>query len=264
MSLRTYIKKNILLGIAAMCAIFCFAPAFSDFANGYVMGSSGYRMESDDLNAGGTSFSTSSSYSLGSTVGGIATGNGSSSVYRLDAGFWHPDDSGPVYISLTSPADANLGAISGLLGGTGDASSTWLVTTNNPTGYTLSVQSSTYPALKAASAGIPNYAPAGADPDFAFSVPATTSAFGFTVEGSDVVQRFRDNGSACNAGSSDATDACWDGFATTSKSIASANASNHPFGTETVLKYRVMLGASTIQESSSMYEASITVTAITL
>ena len=258
---RTYLKKNIILGLLALCMACDFAPSFASFASGFVMGSSAYRIDSDDLNAGGTSFSTSSSYSLGSTVGGLAIGNASSSVYSLNAGFWHSDDT---YISLTSPADANLGAISGLLGGTGDASSTWLVTTNSPTGYVLSVRASTDPALKAGSAGIADYGPSGGIPDFTFTVPATTSAFGFTVEGSDIVQRFRDNGSACNTGSSDGVDACWDGFSTTSSPVASAASGNHPSGTQTVLKYRVKIGASTIQESSPLYEASITVTAVAL
>lgn len=261
MQARTYIKKNIVLGIAALCVAICFLPAFSYFAEGFVMGSSAYRLESDDVNAGGTSFSTSSNYSLGSSVGGIGTGFSSSSMYSLSAGYWQADD---IYISLTSPADANLGAISGLLGGSGDASSTWLVTTNNPSGYTLSIRASTYPALKAPAAGISDYAPATADPDFAFAVPATTSAFGFTAEGTDIVQRFKDNGSSCNAGTSDTSDACWDGFATTSKPVSSSGTGNHPYGTQTVVKYRVKIGASTIQESSPLYEASITVTAVTL
>lgn len=264
MTLHIYlkkIKKNLAFTIVGSGIVLCFAPIFAELAQGFVMGSGAYRIDSDSVNSGGTSFSTSSSYGLGSSVGEIGTGQASSSVYRLNAGYWQSDD---IYISLTSPSDANLGAISGLLGGTGNASSTWLVTTNSPGGYSLSVQSSTYPALKAPDASIPNYAGAGGVPDFAFSVPATTSAFGFTAEGTDIVQRFKDNGSACNVGSSDSTDACWDGFATTSQAIAAAASGNHPTGTETVLKYRVTIGASTIQDSSPLYEASITVTAVAL
>lgn len=252
-------KEHILHAVLTTCLIMaCFMPIL---ARGYVMGSGAYRIDSDSVNSGGTSMSTSSSYSLGSTVGEIATGAASSSMYRLSAGFWQPDDT---YISLTSPLDANLGAISGLLGGTGNASSTWIVTTNSPAGYTLSVRSGTYPALKAPDAGIADYTRAGADPDFGFSVPSSTAEFGFTVEGTDIISRFRDDGASCNAGSSDAIDACWDGFSTTSQAVASSPASNHPLGTETVLKYRVQIGSGVIQDSSPLYQASITVTAVAL
>jgi hypothetical protein len=226
------------------------------------MGSSAYRIDNDSLNNSGTSFSTSSSYSLGSTLGEVGTGFSTSSTYFMSAGYWTPDDT---YISISSPADTNLGAISGLLGGVGNASSTWTVTTNNADGYTLSVVSNTYPALKAPAAGINDYVPSTSDPDYNFSVLSTDARFGFTPEGSHVIQRYLDDGiSACNTGSSDTTDRCWDGFSTTSKIISSSNIGNHPSGTPTVLKYRVEIGSGMIQDSSPLYEASITVTATTL
>lgn len=227
----------------------------------YVMGSSAYRIDQDSLNNAGTSFSTSTSFSLGSTLGEVATGYSSSSIYRMSAGYWTPDDT---YISITSPADANLGAISGLLGGTGNASSTWIVTTNNPAGYTLSVTSNTYPALRAPAAVIDDYLPAGSPPDFDFTVPSSEARFGFTPEGIDVIQRYLDDGASCNTGSGNTTDKCWDGFSTTSKSISSSNLPNHPSGSATVLKYRVQIGSGKIQDSSPLYEASITVTATAL
>ncbi len=237
---------------------FMIAP-FEAFA--YVMGSSGYRIDHDSLNTGGTSFSTSTTYSLGSTVGEIGTGYSSSSVYRMAAGYWTPED---VYISITSPSDSNLGAISGLIGGTGNASSTWLVTTNNQDGYVLSVTANTEPALKAPSASIADYSPSTSDPDYVFSILSTDARFGFTPEGSHISSRYLDNGSACNTGSGDTTDRCWDGFSTTSKTISTSNIPNEPSGTATTLKYRVQIGANKIQDSSPLYQASITVTATAL
>jgi hypothetical protein len=252
--------------ISRICIIA--ATAFSicasvGVADGYVMGSDTYRIDSDSVNSGGTSFSTSSSYSLGSSVGELGTGFSSSSAYYMNAGFWVPD-SNTTYISITSPSDANLGAVSGLLGGVGNASSTWTVTTNNPSGYELTVVSGTAPALKAPNSSIADYGPSGSDPDFNFSIAASTAEFGFTVEGADTAPRFLDNGSACNAGSSNATDKCWDGFSVTPKAIATSNTGNHPSGTATVLKYRVQIGSATIQDESPLYESSITVTAIAL
>lgn len=242
---------------------FIFAILSSPFiVSAYVMGSGTYRIDNDSLNNAGTSFSTSSSYSLGSTLGEVGTGFSTSSAYHMFAGYWTPDDT---YISISSPSDTNLGAISGLLGGIGNASSTWTVTTNNAAGYSLSVVANTYPALKAPAAGIDDYVPSGADPDYVFSVSPTDARFGFSPEGVHVVQRYLDDGiSACNTGSTDSSDRCWDGFSTTSKTISSSNIGNHPSGTPTVLKYRVEIGSGIIQDSSPLYEASITVTATTL
>lgn len=228
---------------------------------GYVMGSGTYRIDSDSVNVGGLSFSTSSNYSLGSTVGEIATGYSSSSVYSMSAGYWTPDD---IYISISSPSDTNIGAISGLLGGVGNASSTWIVTTNNPDGYQLNVVASTDPAMKSPIAGIPDYDPSTSDPDYAFTVASNEARFGFSVEGAHTTARFKDNGSSCGVGSSNAIDACWDGFSTTTKVVASSGSGNHPSGTATILKYRVEIGNAFIQEASSLYEASITVTATAL
>lgn len=258
-------KKTVYISTFLLCFILIMATtaivSIPFLVSAYVMGSGTYRMDTDSLNSAGTSFSTSSSYSLGSTLGEFGTGFSSSSAYRMSAGYWTPDDT---YISISSSVDANLGAVSGLLGGIGNASSTWTVTTNNSAGYALSVVSGTYPALKAPAAGIDDYVTAGADPDYAFSIPASDARFGFTPEGIHITSRFKDNGSACNTGSGDTADACWDGFATTSKTVSSGSISNHPSGTPTTLKYRVQIGSGKIQDSSPSYEASITVTATAL
>lgn len=228
---------------------------------GYVMGSSAYRIDSDSINVGGLSFSTSTNYSLGSTVGEIATGYSSSSIYSMSAGFWTPDD---IYISISSPSDANVGAISGLLGGVGNASSTWIVTTNNPDGYQLNAVASTEPAMRSPISSIADYDPVTSDPDYTFTVASSDARFGFSVEGAHTTQRFKDDGNDCGVGSSNGTDTCWDGFSTTTKAIATSGSGNHPSGTATILKYRVEIGNAFIQEASSLYEASITVTATAL
>lgn len=227
----------------------------------YAMGSGSYRIERDSINVGGTSNSSSSNFSLGSTVGELATGLSSSTSYRMNAGYWIPEDT---YISISAPSDVSLGSISGLVGGVSNGSSTWTVTTNNSAGYSLNVQASTSPALKSLHTSIPDYVPSGADPDFSFTTPAFESRFGFTVEGSHAAARFKDDGSSCNTGSGNTTDACWDGFSTTTTSIATSNTSNDPTGTATTLKYRVEIGSSALQEADSNFAASVTVTATTL
>lgn len=227
----------------------------------YTMGSGSYRIERDSVNVGGTSYSTSSSYSLGSTVGELGTGVSTSTSYRMSAGYWIPDD---VFISISSVSDVSLSSISGLVGGVSNGSSTWTVTTNNNAGYSLTVRASTTPALKAANSSIPDYVPGGASPDFAFTTPAFESRFGYTVEGAHTDSRFKDNGTTCNTGTGNTVDACWDGFSTTTRTISTSNSANVPSGTDTILKYRVEIGSSVLQEADSNYSASVTVTATTL
>ncbi len=227
----------------------------------YTMGSSNYRIDTDSINSGGTSFSTSSSYSLGSTVGEAGTGFSSSTNYRMSAGYWIPEDT---YVSINAVDDVDLGSISGLIGGQSTSSSSWNVTTNNALGYQLTVSASTNPALRASQSSIADYSPSGADPDFAYSASTASSSFGFSPEGVDILGKYKDNGSVCNFGSGDTANACWDGFSTTPKIISQGATANEPSGATTTIKYRVHIGADVIQDSSSGYSASITVTATAL
>ncbi len=229
----------------------------------YVMGSTNYRIDTDSVNSGGLDVSTSSNYGLLDTIGEIATEFSSSTNYNIYAGY-RQTLSVESTISISSPADVNLGSINGLTGGSATASSTWLVTTDSPAGYSLSIKASTNPALKSSISSFADYTLVG-DPEFTFSIISTASEFGFTPEGVDIVARFKDNGSsACNTGSSDTADRCWDAFSTTDASISSKNSSNYPSGSTTTVKYRAEVGSSKIQDSGSDYSATITVTAITL
>jgi hypothetical protein len=228
---------------------------------GYTMSSTNYRVELDSINAGGTSFSTSSSYSLGSTLGEIGTGYSTSSSYTLSAGYWIPDD---IYVSITSVNDVSLGSISGLLGGQSTSTSSWVVTTNNPSGYQMTVVASTDPALKAVLSSIPDYTPVGSDPDFDFSTNSTDSVFGFSPYGNDVIDRFRNNGSVCGFGVNTTLGKCWDGFSTSTKVVSQSMTGNEPSGATTTIMYNVFIGPDVIQDSDSNYSASITVTAIAL
>jgi hypothetical protein len=224
------------------------------------MQSTTYKIQNDTINFGG-GISSSTLYITADSLGEISTGYSSSTTYTDHAGFQQANQN--TYITISAVTDVGLGNIGGLTGGASTGSSTWLVTTNNSAGYTLTVSASTSPALKSASAKFLDYAPTGPDPDLNFAVAATSSVFGFTPEGVDVIQRFRDNGSACNAGSGDTVSKCWDGFSTTSKSVATRNSPNHPSGSTTTIRYRAETGSSHIQESGA-YAASITVTAIAL
>jgi hypothetical protein len=166
-------------------------------------------------------------------------------------------------ISITSPSDVTLSSLGGVSGGTSSGSAVWKVTTGNPGGYVLYVNSGTNPALKNNDAFFANYTPSTANPDFSFSVANTDAEFGFSPEGDHISARFKDDGVTCNTGTADASDMCWDAFSTTPEVIAQTNAQNSPGGTDTTIKFRAFIGNNKIQDSGT-YTATITVTALAL
>ena len=225
----------------------------------YVMSSNNYRVDSDSVNTAGN-YSTSTSYQSEDTFGELATGISSSTSYSLSAGYQLVSDSS---ISISSVSDVTLASISGLTGGESSATSTWTVTTDNASGYTLSIKATTSPALHNGISFFTDYTTLGGDPDIDFSVASTDSEFGYSPEGVDIVTRFKDNGSACNTGSGNNTNTCWDKFTTANVSIASGTGPNSPSGTATSVVYKAKIGSLKIQDSGS-YSASIVVTAVTL
>jgi hypothetical protein len=235
-------------------AIALAAPALAAAA----MSSGGYSIVQDSLNTGG-GLGTSTSYVLESTVGEVATGDSTSTSYSVRAGYQQVD--APSTISVSSPADPSLGSVSGLAGGTAATTVTWTVLTDSSGGYGAYVRADTDPALQGpGGARFEDYAPAGGDPDFTFSIAATDSEFGFSVEGDDVAQRFLDNGSICNSGAGETSDRCYDGFATTDSLVALRGSANAPTGSDVTLRLKAGVGSSKIQDSGS-YSATVTFTA---
>lgn len=231
----------------------------------YVMQSNSYRIDSDSINVGGLDLSTSTNYQLIDTVGEVATGLSSSTSYEMNGGYRvRVNPSVATYITISSAGDVALSSISGLTGGFATGSSSWIVTTNSSAGYQLTVAASTSPALKASQTSIADYTPSGANPDYSFSVSSSNSEFGFTPEGADIVDRYKDNGANCNFGTNDTADKCWDGLSTTPRVISSGASPNAPSGAATTIKYRVEIGSSKIQDAADGYSATIIVTATTL
>lgn len=224
-----------------------------------VMQSTTYKITTDSINAGGGS-STSTTYTLGDTLGEVGTGDSNSTTYYMHAGFWQMQGS---FISISSPADLALTHIGGIAGEATEGTMSWLVTTDNNAGYTMTIETATTPALKSILDSFADYTPAGANPDYNFSILSTTSAFGFSPEGADVNTRYKDNGSVCNNGTGETTSKCWDGLSTTPKTIAGSTSSNHPSGSTVTARFRAESGSSHIQTSGS-YSASIVVTALVL
>ncbi len=252
-------KKNLFFSIVLLASIILPVSLIAA-----VMSSSNYKIESDSINIGGTNLSSSTNYSLSDSVGEVATGLSSSTSYYLNsAGYWQYVSASSTYITINAPAGVSLPSISGLTGGIATSSTDWVVTTNNSLGYQLTIVASTSPALKSAGTSIDDYVTAGADPDFSFTVATNQSYFGFSPEGTDIADRFKDNGASCNFGVGDTSNSCWDGFSTSPKTIAQS-ASPNTTGATTTVKYRVQIGSAKIQDASPGYSAEITVTATTL
>jgi len=226
----------------------------------YIMSSPNYRIQSDSINVGGVR-QTSSNYQMEDTIGEIATGESTSASYKLKAGYQQMQE---VYISISAPADLTMTpTILGITGGISNGSTSWNVVTDNPAGYTLKIKATTSPALIFSNYSFADYTPVNSTiPDFNWSVPATTSEFGFTPEGNHIVQKYRDDISSCNIGTNDTSDRCWYNFSTSNENIAYSSASNHPSGTPTVVKFRAESGSSHLQVGGT-YQAIIIVTAIT-
>jgi len=231
-------------------------------AHAYVMGSDSYRIQTDAVDvAGGTQ--TSTSYTVRDTVGEISSGDSSSDNYKLAGGYIPMIQGGE--ISISTPDDlVMLPEIGAITGGTASGTISWTVTTDNLLGYYLAVKASASPALSSAGANFTDYITAVEDvPDFVWSIADNASAFGFTPEGTDVIQKFQDNAGVCNAVGGDTTAACWEKFLTTNQTIASSDMPNNPAGVTTVLRVQAQSGSTHLQTAGT-YTATITATALAL
>lgn len=226
--------------------------------------SDNYQILFDSVDSGG-GLGTSSGYTLESSVGEQATGDSTSTSYMVSAGYQQAETNlGGGSISISAPSNVALASISGLTGGTSKDTAAWTVITDNSSGYTLTIEATSTPAFRAASgASFSDYVPTTGNPDYTFAVNAASSTFGFSPEGTHIVSRFKDDGSsACNTGSSDTSDRCYDGLSTTPMNIALSNSANNPSGTVTTVRFAAGIGTSKIQDSGA-YNATVIVTAIT-
>lgn len=227
-------------------------------ASAYIASSTNYRVVTDSVNIGGN-LSTSTNYRTEDTLGEDAVGTSSSATYAIKAGYQQMQET---YLAITAPGNIILSPnIVGAGGGVANGIVTWTVTTDNAAGYTMNIRASNAPALVSGANNFTDYIPAGVDPDFTFTTPTATNRFGFTVEGTDIVQRFKDNGTICNAGGLDTAGACWVAFSTTANTIVTRTTPNNPSGTATSVRFRAESGATNIQPIGS-YVATTTLTVL--
>lgn len=228
-----------------------------------VMSSTNYKVLDQSINFAGNK-STSANYSMQDTVGEIATGMSSSTNYSISAGYQQMNITA---ISVVPPTNVTMTPnLGGLTGGSSNGSTTFTVTTDNVAGYTATILASSSPALVNTSSttnSFADYSPSGAAPDFTFSVLPTQSLFAFSVQGTDANARFKNNGSVCNSGGSSTALTCWDGLATTTKTVSNRTSNNQPSGTQSVLYFRAAVGSSRNQPNG-LYIATTTLTVIPL
>jgi hypothetical protein len=243
---------------ALLATIFVFLSVQTGQAE--VMSSTNFKIQSDSINSGG-GLSNSETYKLEDTAGELATGESTSETYNLKAGYQQMQE---VFLSLSAIDDVSMAPnLGGVTGGVATGSTAFLVTTDSLAGYTVTINSSTTPAMQSGANTIADYVPAGGVPDFLFITDPTDVHFGYTVEGGDIAQRFKDNGTVCGIDSGDVGSRCWDGLSTTPVEIVSRTSSNHPAGVTTTLLFSVGIGGSS-QVAEAVYQATTTVTALPL
>lgn len=175
-------------------------------------------------------------------------------------------------ITFTTPANDVVmnGSIAGITGGTSYGTTTSVVTTNNSTGFTMTINASLSPAMQgdSNSATIPNYTPStGGIPDFTFTVPSSAE-FGFSASASttaDLAQKFKDNGTnTCNTGSVDTggSGSCWMELPTVATSTLVTTSASPTSGATSSYYFQLKVNNGTNQTSGD-YTATSTLTAVT-
>lgn len=143
-------------------------------------------------------------------------------------------------------------------------SSTWTVVTNNATGYTLSVNDSTDPALQSGANSFANYTEAVVGTPEAWSVPSGNKEFGYSAFGTDTPTGTWGTAASCGAAGVPSATQLYVGFAPTpTQKIIATRATVTPFaGIPTTICFAAEQDG--IFAASGTYTATITGTAVTL
>ncbi len=257
MSLRSFYKI-----FAQALVLTTFVISILTISNAQVRTSNSYQLQSDSINFGG-GLGTSTNYTLESTAGEIATGPSDSTTYKLRAGYQQMQE---VFLSMTDASDVVMSpSIGGLTGGTSNGSTSVSVLTDSPAGYQLTIEAASAPAMQLVSLAesISDYSPlASPEADYTFTTSASDAHFGFSPEGSDIVNHFKDDGVDCGVGSLTGSLTCWEGLSLTDILVAEGSA-NQPNGATTTINFRVGVG-SNAGVIAGTYIATTTLTAIPL
>lgn len=193
--------------------------------------------------------SLTSALYLGSNIVFAATASDSVVVtLTVDAG-----------IAISDSADTSLSPNISMANNSAIGESTWTVTTNNLTGYSLTVRASTNPAMKNASSSISDATTTAST----WSVASGTAQFGFSAHGSDVVTATWGTDSSCGSAGAPSASLKYSGFTTSeSSTVATSNTTTGYAGTATTVCYAAEQKAYFIP--SGVYTATVTATAVTI
>ncbi|MFM2381745.1 MAG: hypothetical protein RLZZ76_512 [Candidatus Parcubacteria bacterium] len=174
----------------------------------------------------------------------------------------------------TAPNDVTMAPpLQGITGGNSFGTSTVAITTNNTTGYNMTIHFATTTAMQGigVTSDIDNYTPSvGGTPDYNFSVGANDAEFAYTVNGvttpGDIDARFKDNGSACNTGAGTSVGKCWYGTANAVTPVTIINRTTATAGTGATSTIVFQVGITSNPSpaiAEAFYTATATLTAVT-
>jgi hypothetical protein len=246
--------------IRILIYLILFLSFFDSFsASAFVRSSTNYRIQSDSINSGGLDLSTSTNYRLRDSIGEMATGDATSTNYNLHAGYRQMDET---YISITVPGNIALSpSLGGISGGIATGNGTWTVTTDSESGYSLSVHSTSSPAMIMGADTISDYAPSVAGvPDRDWNQTLNTE-FGYSPYNSNSQStRFKNNSTLCNTGSNIDDGFCWYGLSTSDVSIANRNSRTGTGGENTKINFKAQI-ISNANQKPGVYTAGVVITA---
>lgn len=163
-------------------------------------------------------------------------------------------------ISITSPADVTMSPNLGISANSSIGSNTWNVKTNDPDGYTLTVRSSTTPAMRQGSvASFADYTPTTPGTPETWNTPASSVEFGYSAYGTHVNTSTWGTGSSCGSAGVPSATQKWNGFSTTTFTVATGNATTTTAGIDTTVCYAAEQDG--IYAAAGTYIANITATA---
>lgn len=250
------IKKNKRVISKVFVVFFTLSLSYPVFA--YVMNSSNYRVQSDSINIGGNAAQSSNYDVVKDTAGEVASGNSTSTTYKLKGGYQFMQE---VFIGLTSPGNITMNNISMTQHtaiGTGNA---WNVKTDNSGGYILSLNCDRVNCLYSGTNQFADYTEVTAGTPEYWDITSGDYEFGFSVYGSDVNTATWGSDSVCGTGNAYSNNLKYRGFASvTSIQVASSNVRTTLSGTDTILC--VAAEQRNVYAPSGDYTSNVTGTAV--
>ena len=166
-------------------------------------------------------------------------------------------------ITISDGADVTMSPSLGITSDTSIGKTSWIVKTNNFSGYKLDVKASTAPALANATDSFADYSETVLGTPETWSVGSGDYEFGFSAYGDDVADGTWGTGVGCGTHTTISTNNLnYLGFKTTDKTIATRNSVTPNTGVQTNVCFAAE--QKDVYAPSGEYTATITATAITL